>query len=339
MKKPGRDDHEQSGQDTWSSDRHDRGPDRDDLPPHDGFGTRVRAAICAAIAALPAALRRHHAAQPDATSLERLVGLMRQWVRGGQLHQASFAEHFFGRDADDPIVTHLRDAVRMSVGAKSHEDLREASTAIAEAQQIVGLDRWSRFLTDAESRAGDLETKAAVENSRPPPEPAEDAVSPEWPMEVPDVGAEDAAAPDWPLEEPATVAAEPVGGADNDAVSGELAAGAAGAGSTRQFSRTRPVGETPQAILLPGGKPIGGSAGRETYRAVSGSKSSADDMFRRLTDGGTGGTPPISPGTHIQMPNGNSFGYRGHTGNGSVSIDVRVPGVNITKLKFPGTDS
>jgi hypothetical protein len=57
--------------------------------------------------------------------------------------------------ADDPIVNILHDAA-LDVGlATSHAELREATEKIARATQGVGIDRWPRFLADAQVRARD----------------------------------------------------------------------------------------------------------------------------------------------------------------------------------------
>ena len=44
--------------------------------------------------------------------------------------------------------------------------------------KTIGLDSWSRFLADAQDRARDPDTVAAVEKSRRPPDPAKDAIRP-----------------------------------------------------------------------------------------------------------------------------------------------------------------
>ena len=100
------------------------------------------------------------------------------------LGQAEFAERFFGRAADDPVVGKLRDAARAVASASSHAELRGAAEKIGEAMQIVGLDRWPRVMADAEARARDPETVAAIENSRQPPDVSKDAIRPVYPVET-----------------------------------------------------------------------------------------------------------------------------------------------------------
>jgi hypothetical protein len=69
---------------------------------------------------------------------------------------ARFAGRLFGRAADDPIAGKLWAAAAMAEQALSHADLGLAATDLADAQQLVGLDRWPRFLADAEQRAAEL---------------------------------------------------------------------------------------------------------------------------------------------------------------------------------------
>lgn len=109
------------------------------------------------VAGVPAMAPRGTAGRDDPGSI---VELMRQWVDGGILHHRRSAEHFLGRDADDPIVTRLRAAIGTAPDATRHDELRVAASAMAEARLIVGLDRWPRFLADAETRANDLETRS-----------------------------------------------------------------------------------------------------------------------------------------------------------------------------------
>ena len=51
--------------------------------------------------------------------------------------------------------------------AASHADLREASETISDAMQIVGLDRWPRFLADLHKRASDPVVVASAQTALP----------------------------------------------------------------------------------------------------------------------------------------------------------------------------
>jgi hypothetical protein len=132
----------------------------------DGLAQRILAVAHGAVGALPQALRARAAAQYDAGNLGRLTEVMTAWSRGTKLGVDEFAERFFGRAADDPGIEQLHCAA-LDVGlAQSHAELREASDQLADAMKAIGLDRWPRFLADAQDRARDPATVAAVEKSR-----------------------------------------------------------------------------------------------------------------------------------------------------------------------------
>jgi len=149
-----------------------------------GLAQRIQAVAHGAVGALPQAVRARAAAQYDAGNLERLSEAMTAWSRGTKLGVDEFAERFFGRTADDPAVKQLHRAA-LSVGlARSHAELREASDQLADAMQAIGLDRWPQFLADAQERARDPATVAAVDKSRQPPDPGKDAIRPVYPLET-----------------------------------------------------------------------------------------------------------------------------------------------------------
>jgi hypothetical protein len=68
--------------------------------------------------------------------------------------------------------------------ATSQAELREAAEKIASAMQAIGLDRWPRFLADAQDRARDPATVAAATRSRQPRDPTPDAIRPVYPLET-----------------------------------------------------------------------------------------------------------------------------------------------------------
>jgi hypothetical protein len=126
---------------------------------------RVQAVILGAVAALPRESRYRAAARLDAKALERLTTAMTAWARGAGTNMASFADRFFGRSADDPIVGKLWAATTMADRARSHADLRVAATDLAGAQKLVGLDRWPRFVAEATERANGAYTYVASLNA------------------------------------------------------------------------------------------------------------------------------------------------------------------------------
>ena len=139
-----------------------------------------------AIAALPSDLRARAAAQNDPATVERLTEVMTAWVYGGALNQADFAERFLGRSGDDPVAGQLRAAASGAAFAKSHADLGEAASRLAKAMQAIGLDRWQRFLVDAQHRANDPATISAVNKSRQPTDlgSKDDSIRPVYPVEA-----------------------------------------------------------------------------------------------------------------------------------------------------------
>jgi hypothetical protein len=108
---------------------------------------------------------------------------MTAWVRGSKLDAGSFASHFFGRAADDPVVATLRAAVSEASFATTQAQLAKASGDLAEAMKAVGLDSWPRFVVDAQARARDPATVAATLKSLQPPDLKRDAITPVYPVE------------------------------------------------------------------------------------------------------------------------------------------------------------
>lgn len=148
-----------------------KGTDQTD---HDGTGPfgrdemseRFVSVAQGAIAALPADLRARAATRNDPATIERATALMRSWVRGAALGEAEFAERFLGRAANDPVTKELRAAAMGAAVAKSHAALAEAANHLANAMQGIGIDRWQRFLADAQERTNDPSTVAAVKKSQ-----------------------------------------------------------------------------------------------------------------------------------------------------------------------------
>ncbi len=81
--------------------------------------------------------------------LPRLTEAMATWARGSRLDAQSFAYHFFHSDADDRVVTSLRDAAMGAATATRQDELAAASKHLADAMTSEGLDRWPRFIAHA----------------------------------------------------------------------------------------------------------------------------------------------------------------------------------------------
>lgn len=95
-------------------------------------------------------------------------------------------------------------------------------------------------------------------------------------------------------------------------------------------------GETPADILKPGGRLVGQEGSGSRIRELPGGRPAAEELFDRLTKGGTDITPPGYPGKRVRLPNGDTIGYRPKSKSGPSTIDVDVAGVGNRKLKFPG---
>ena len=87
---------------------------------------------------------------------------MTAWLRATAFSQAAFASRLFGRSADDPVVQDLHDAALCAATATTHDDLRDASGKLARAMEGVGIDRWPGFVADAQQRARNPATLAAL---------------------------------------------------------------------------------------------------------------------------------------------------------------------------------
>ena len=88
-------------------------------------------------------------------------------------------------DGQQSPVAEMLHGATLDVGlATTHADLREAAEKVANAMQAIGLDRWPRFLADAQERAHDPATVAAIEKSGQPPDLGKDAIRPVYPVEI-----------------------------------------------------------------------------------------------------------------------------------------------------------
>jgi hypothetical protein len=147
----------------------------------------------------------------------------------------------------------------------------------------------------------------------------------------PDVG-KDAIRPVYPVETAIEIAAA--------ALTGGVAAAARAAGLRllQQFKPRPPAGETPASILFPGGQPIGRAGTSESIRELPGGRKAAEELFKRLTQGGEDIIPPGHPGTLVRTPDGSYIGYRPQSRSSPPTIDVNIPGYKdrVNELKFLG---
>jgi hypothetical protein len=271
------------------------------------------AVINGSVAAMPAALRGSAEARLDARTRARLKALMTTWSDGGNMDRAEFAGQFFGRAVDDPVAMGLRTAALTARLSGRQDALRDAAEHLAGAMRTVGLDRLPRFLDDAEVRANQPSTRAALEKSRQT------------------LVQRDAIRPVYPLETALGVAAAGVAGGvvgvARAAVgvivrqllpkSSNIAGRAPVPPSLTKFQPTRDV-------VAPGGRPVGAVAGRTNgnFRTVSPAEFTTikDKLLQRATPV----KKPRYDGTWYQRPDGSAFGIRTSQKNG-VTIDVSDP--------------
>ncbi len=94
--------------------------------------------------------------------------------------------------------------------------------------------------------------------------------------------------------------------------------------------------ETPLEILNPNGEPIGESGMRPEVRVVKGDETDAEELFKKLTEGGTPEQRAGYPGKGVKLPNGDWIGYReaSESKSGSPTIDLDVKGIDFDKIHY-----
>ena len=141
----------------------------------DGLDQRIRAMGHTAITAIPRTLRHHPATRYDEDpALDQLATTVHQWVRGLLLDRAAFASRYFGRGASDPVVDHLWQAAKFAAVARNEAELRAGTGHLAAAMQAEGLDRWGRFMSNAQQRAASA-ARLPVPTLNDDPEPEQTA--------------------------------------------------------------------------------------------------------------------------------------------------------------------
>jgi hypothetical protein len=176
--------------------------------------------------------------------------------------------------------------------------------------QTVGLDRWQRFLSDAQDRARDPATVAAVETSRPPP--SSDAVN---------------SIPFGQIE--AALGLGPAVMAGRGLVAALRAPGGAifRRGLEDEPSASPRIDETftpTSEILAPDGEMVGTVHPGATEEVRTVSPSEFRTLEERLLQGASPTNQPGYPGIWYQRPDGSSFGIRNSSRNGR-TIDVSDP--------------
>ncbi len=89
-------------------------------------------------------------------------------------------------------------------------------------------------------------------------------------------------------------------------------------------------------LLQPGGNPIGTAGSDESIREVTGNLSDAQQLFDELSQGGRI-VESTSKLTRVELPDGGYVQLRtvmSNSPNTVATIDVNIPGVDISKVKF-----
>jgi hypothetical protein len=114
----------------------------------DGLPQRIHAAVYGAVGSLPHTLRRWAYVICHATNIRRLTEALTHWLGRSHFDKQQFGTLFLGRDADDPLVGLFHSVLPGLDHATGHAELCDAAEKIAAAIQLIGPDRWARFLVE-----------------------------------------------------------------------------------------------------------------------------------------------------------------------------------------------
>lgn len=258
---------------------------------------------------------------------QRTLGKLRTavaaWYGASALSRDAFRDRLLDPYTSDKTMDRLRSAARDIVEARTEEELTRAGENLAAAVQQIGLDRWPRYLADADRRAVE-----AVSNG-----------------EISGVVKASAAGAD-------SAAGIVVGGLillylmsrSRQSDRGTPPRALPGAGTSPHLPtivRAVPVppfkeGETVADVLEPGSQPVGEPGSDDEIRELPGTEENARKLAERLSRGGTDVTPAGHPGKLVQLPTGGYIVYRPVSDSGPPTTDVNVPGVQIEKPQISG---
>jgi hypothetical protein len=91
---------------------------------------------------------------------------------------------------------------------------------------------------------------------------------------------------------------------------------------------------SPYDLLLPHGQPIGSPGKQRHVRVVPGGLTAAVALFAELAVDGQTIACPTYPGQKVALLGGGWIGLRPMSRSGEPCIDLDVPGVFFTKIKF-----
>jgi hypothetical protein len=142
---------------------HGTAPPGGEQPPKGGAGAtfdpaniaaRIDAIAYSAVAHMPRPDRQRDGAAFNGPRLERLRRAMTAWMGARSLSQGAFGERFVDPSTSGTAIEKLRAAAEGARTATTQRDLADASADLAGAMREIGLEKWSRFLSDAAERAG-----------------------------------------------------------------------------------------------------------------------------------------------------------------------------------------
>lgn len=137
------------------------------------LAARIDAIGYSAVAHMPRVDRHRDSVAFDRVRLERLRGAMTAWMSARSLSDAAFGDRFVDPSTSGAAIHKLRAAAEGASAATTHEHLADASADLAGAMQDIGLEKWSRFLSDAAARAD--ASGSVVQAQATPPNTATDA--------------------------------------------------------------------------------------------------------------------------------------------------------------------
>ena len=265
--------------------------------------------------------RWHVAAAFDGRALDRLRTVAVVWAGAAGLSRDEFRERLLDPGTGDATVDRLRRAARGMVAARGHEALAEAGKDLSDAARQIGLERWPRFVADAETRA-----MAAVSRGDAPGVLKASAITGE------------------------VAGGMRVGGLvltyllhrfgpSGARTSPPVLAGPPPSPDASIMYADVPLpppreGETTADVLKPNGRLVGRPGRGNGVRELPGGQAAAQELYDRLTKGGRDITPPRFPGKKIELPNGDRIGYRPSSTSGPPTLDIEVKGVSSEKIKF-----
>lgn len=286
-------------------------------------GQRIDYAAASVVGHVPQLERRRWESSLGQIARERLRTVIATWYGAAGLSRDSFRERLLDPYTSDEAVDRFRSAAQGSVEARTHEELGAAGADLAAAIQKIGFERWPGYLAEADRRAIGAASDGTIPNIVKASAAGADAAT---------AGAvllggimlyltlkslEPGAKPGTPRATPPAPPAQPL-----------IVEAAVPLPPPKED-------ETPADVLKPGGRLVGQPGSSAGVRELPGGEQSAEELFDRLTKGGTDITPSRYPGKRVRLPNGDTIGYRPKSTSGPPTIDVDVAGVGIDKLKFP----